>query len=124
GGVEVERRTNPVSILRPPRAGDSGPWHAMAWHAGRSEYGAGLDRPVGQPDNTVACDPRPALCPDDLEEGLGALGVELRPRAALDLRHGIGHRHRPAVDPILGHRVKGVAHADDARAEGDLVGLE
>src|SRR4051794_5235496 len=78
-------------------------------------YTRDLDRVVRQPDNTIARDAWPALRADDLEEGLGAFGVELRAGAALDLGHGVGDRERAPVDAILGHRVEGVAHADHAR---------
>src|SRR3954453_537972 len=97
------------------------PWRGMPSAEGMRND---LDRPVGQPDNAIARDARPALGADDLEERVCALRVELRARAALDLGHGVGHRQGASIDPVLGHRMEGVADADDARAERDLVGLE
>src|SRR4029079_2786430 len=87
-------------------------------------YTPDLDRVMRQPDNTIARDAWPALRTDDIEQGLGALGVTLRAGAALDLGHGVRDRERAPVHAILGHRVEGVAHADHARPERDALGRE
>src|SRR5258706_6053181 len=61
---------------------------------------------------------------DQLHERIAELGIELRPRAALDLadRHLVAER--PAIRAIRRHRVVRVGDRDDASDERDVLALE
>src|SRR6266704_4645634 len=57
----------------------------------------------------------------DGDERLGHGRVELRAGAGHDLVDRLLERQRAPVGPVGGHGVEGVAHREDARAEGDLL---
>src|SRR6266542_393867 len=57
----------------------------------------------------------------DGDERLGHGRVELRAGAGHDLVDRLLGRQRAPVGPVGGHGVEGVAHREDARAEGDLL---
>src|SRR5688572_3968519 len=52
------------------------------------------------------------------------VGIELRSRAAIDLRGGDFVRKGTAVGAVAGHRVVRVGHGDDAGHHGDVFALQ
>src|SRR5262249_14830312 len=61
------------------------------------------------------------LCLDGFHVRLDHGRVELGARAALQLGNRFGSRTRLAVRAVRGHRAEGIAAADDARGERDLL---
>src|SRR5205807_4540612 len=60
----------------------------------------------------------------DCEQRVDHVRVEVRPAAPHELRLRLLERQRLPVRPVGRHRVEGVAAADDARAERDVLAGE
>ena len=139
-----------LAVATLERAAQAGGTVSVLWHNDRFDpaYARGWDRAydrlLGWVRSAAAgCAPPPA--PSGWTPGLRRVGEahtaaaaagddrlervdggrhELRAGAAAELGERALDRHRLAVDAVLGHRVVGVAHGDDARPARDVVAHE
>src|SRR5688572_9419286 len=67
-----------------------------------------------------SCWTRRSVSSQDGQEGDHQVGVELNRRTAEQFRDGLARIQADAVGTILGHRVVGIDHRDDAACQGNL----